>query len=345
MTEKDENLILDVKNLEVKFYHDQGTVDAVNGINFQIKEGQSIGFVGESACGKTVTASSVLRILPPSGDILQGTINYKDEKGNLMDLAQYDSDSSELRSIRGNDIAMIFQEPMTAFSPVHTLYNQISEAILLHQDLPQEEVRERVITLLDQVGIPEPEKRVDDYSFEFSGGMRQRAMIAMALACDPRILIADEPTTALDVTIQAQVLKLIKDMQDDFGLSLYLITHDLGVIAQMVEYVYIMYLGRIVEEGPINDIFLDPKHPYTRDLLGSIPSIKGVKGKIASIQGSVPDAYHMPSGCPFHPRCRDVVGKECYNIVPEKEEISPGRWVSCFKYTEKGVEKNAANVR
>jgi len=345
LADGENDLILDVKNLEVKFYHDQGVVSAVNGVDFNIGEGQSIGFVGESACGKTVTASTVLRILPPSGDIINGTINFRDTSGQIKDLAQYDSDSSELRKIRGNDIAMIFQEPMTAFSPVHTLYNQISEAILLHQDLPQKEVRARVINLLDQVGIPEPEERVDDYSFEFSGGMRQRAMIAMALACEPRILIADEPTTALDVTIQAQVLKLIKDMQQDYGLSLHLITHDLGVIAHMVDYVYIMYLGRIVEKGPIQEVFLDPKHPYTRDLLGSIPSIKGVEGKIASIQGSVPDAYHMPPGCSFHPRCRDVVGDKCSSAVPQSVEIEPEHYTSCYKYTDRGVKENVKHVR
>jgi len=338
---RDENIILDVNNLKVRFYYSEGIVKAVNGVSYRLKKGSSIGIVGESGCGKTVSTYAVLNILSSAGKVVEGEIKYTKSDGTVVNLAELAPESREMRNIRGKEISMIFQEPMTAFSPVHTIYNQISEAILLHQDISKQEARERVIELLGQVGIPDPARRVDDYPFQFSGGMRQRAMIAMALASNPRILIADEPTTALDVTIQAQVLRLIKKMQKEYDLSLILITHDLGVIAHMVEEVYVMYLGRVVESGPVKVIFNDPRHPYTRDLLKSIPRIRGNKGKIASIEGSVPDSYHLPPGCAFHPRCRDYPGDICSRELPERTEIGEGHFVSCFKYQKTGVEMGA----
>lgn len=330
----DDNIILDVNNLKVRFFYEEGTVKAANGVSYRLKEGSSIGIVGESGCGKTVSTYAILNILSSAGKIVEGSIEYTLKNGTVVDLSKLKAESEEIRSIRGKEISMIFQEPMTAFSPVHTIYSQILEGVMLHQDLTKEKAREQIIDLMEKVGIPDPDKRVDDYPFQFSGGMRQRAMIAMALACNPRVLIADEPTTALDVTIQAQVLQLIKEMQEDMNLSLILITHDLGVIAHMVEEVYIMYLGRVVESGPVQEIFYNPKHPYTRDLLNSIPNIKGNKGKISSIEGSVPDSYSLPPGCSFHTRCSDYLGKICSTKVPASTEINKKHCVFCHKYSE-----------
>lgn len=342
MGEIKKGCLLEVNNLEVKFYYDEGVVKAVNGVNFRIEDGQSIGIVGESGCGKSVTSYSILRILSQAGKITNGEISFRKEDGEVRDLTQLPQESKEMHNIRGAEIAMIFQEPMTAFSPVHTIGNQICEAILLHQDLVKHAAREKAIELLGLVGISNPEQRVDEYSFQLSGGMRQRAMIAMALACNPRLLIADEPTTALDVTIQAQVLNLIKEMQQDFNLSLQLITHDLGVIANMVDYVYIMYLGRVVESASVMEIFNNPCHPYTRDLLKSIPKITGNLEKLSSIKGSVPDSYTLPSGCSFHPRCQELKGDICCNEVPSSSEIEDNHYVSCFLY--EGVREDVKDA-
>lgn len=333
------NKILEMKDLKVRFYYDIGTVKAVNGVNLSVNKGKSIGIVGESGCGKTITTYSILNLLPRSGKITAGEIKYKKRNDQVIDLTKLDPEGSEMRMIRGGEISMIFQEPMTAFSPVHTIGNQICEAILIHQDLEKQGARERAIELLNLVGISNPEQRVDEYPFQFSGGMRQRAMIAMALACDPQLVIADEPTSALDVTIQAQVLKLIKDMQNDLNLSLIMITHDLGVIAHMTEEVYVMYLGRVVENGPVGDIFENPGHPYTQDLLKSIPKMSGVEGKLSSIEGSVPDTYSLPSGCAFHTRCQKIIGDLCYEKLPPMTEINPGHQASCFHCKE--ARKNA----
>ena len=332
--------ILDVTDLRVRFDLDEGTVRAVNGVDFRVWPGKSIGIVGESGCGKTISAYSVLRILPRTATIASGRILLRRADGSVVDLTSLGANSREMRSIRGADVAMIFQEPMTAFSPVHTVCNQISEAIRLHQAIDKRGARDRVVELLGLVGIPDAEGRVDDYPFQLSGGMRQRAMIAMALACNPRVLIADEPTTALDVTIQAQVLRLIKGMQQDLGLSLILITHDLGVIAHMVDHVHVMYLGRVVEESPVESLFDDPLHPYTRALLKSIPRLSAARA-IAPIEGSVPDPYTLPSGCAFHPRCPERVGAICSRSVPASTEVAPGRRVSCFRYSDKEAEDDA----
>lgn len=331
MKEKSKETILDIENLSVNFKTDTGIVRALNGVSFSIKRGQAVGIVGESGCGKSVTASSILRLLPANAEIASGAIDYHKEN-ETIDITKLRPGGKAMKGIRGAEISMIFQEPMTAFSPVHTIGNQIAESILTHTNATKAEAREKVVELLRKVGISNPEQRVDEYPFQYSGGMRQRAMIAMGLACNPNLLIADEPTTALDVTTQAQVLSLIKHMQRDFRLSLILITHDLGVVAHMVDYVNVMYLGRIVESAPVEAIFKNPAHPYTQDLLESIPKITGTKGKLATIKGSIPDPYSLPQGCPFHPRCNKIVGPKCERGVPPLIQIGPEHYVSCYRY-------------
>jgi len=333
--------ILDVTGLRVRFDRDEGVVRAVNGADFRLPPGGSIGIVGESGCGKTISAYAVLRILPRTGRIASGRVRFRKADDSVVDLAHLAPNSREMRRIRGGDIAMIFQEPMTAFSPVHTICNQIAEGIRLHRGLDKDAARRRVVELLGLVGIPDPARRAESYPFQLSGGMRQRAMIAMALACSPRVLIADEPTTALDVTIQAQVLRLIKDMQAEFGLSLILITHDLAVVAHMVDHVYVMYLGRVVEEGPVEVIFDEPRHPYTRALLRSIPRLTAEKRKLEPIEGSVPDPYTLPPGCAFHPRCRQRVGAICAAKVPAPTRVGPDHCASCFLYDDAESDDDA----
>lgn len=340
MNKKKNDYILNIKNLKVSFQTDEGTVKAVNGVNLAIKKGQSVGIVGESGCGKSVTSYSILRLLAKNAQLDSGEILFSRKNGDVLDLSKIDCNSKVIRKIRGAEISMIFQEPMTAFSPVHTIGNQIGEVIKLHQDLKNNAARDRAVELLKHVGISNPDKCVDDYPFQLSGGMRQRAMIAMALACNPRLLVADEPTTALDVTIQAQVLKLIKKMENELDLSLMLITHDLGVIANMVDYVYVMYLGRVVEEGTVEEIFFNPLHPYTKDLLKSIPKVTGNTGKLSTIEGFVPDTYNLPSGCPFHTRCQQVIGRKCSNELPASEKITEQHKVCCFKYLSNEVKKD-----
>jgi len=327
--------IISVKDLEVHFRRDEGVVRAVNGVSFDVYPGEALGIVGESGCGKTMTAYALMRILPRTGHIPRGEILYSIGEGEQVDLASVPADGEVMRGIRGGEMAMIFQEPMTALSPVHTVSNQISEAILLHEDVSKEEARSRVVQLLKQVGIPRAEESAHDYPFQLSGGMRQRAVIAMALACHPKILIADEPTTALDVTLQAQVLGLVRSMQEAFGLSLILITHDLAVVSHMVKRVCVMYLGHIIEEGPVDEVFDAPSHPYTRALMRSIPRVGGARERLTPIEGSVPDPYSMPSGCPFHPRCQEKVGKVCEERMPKAVETGTLHKVRCFLY-EKG---------
>jgi oligopeptide/dipeptide ABC transporter ATP-binding protein len=334
MSETTEKL-LEVRDLSVRIARDEGVVRPLNGVSFSLDAGQAVGIVGESGCGKTMTSNALLRILPPAAEITQGSIRYRrKEDESVVDLVQLDANGTQMRRIRGGDISMIFQEPMTAFSPVHSIANQIAEMVLLHDPMSKQQARERVVELLDMVGIPDPGQRADDYSFQLSGGMRQRAMIAMALASKPRLLIADEPTTALDVTVQARVLKLIQRLQRELGLALMLITHDLGVVAHTVEYVYVMYLGRVVEEGPVEKIFAQPAHPYTAALLQSIPSLTGRTEQLQPIEGSVPSAYALPSGCPFHTRCTVQVGDICRQKVPSHVEVGPGHRASCFIHTD-----------
>jgi len=335
--------ILEVRDLVVKFKMSEGIVHAVNGVSYDVPEGKSIGIVGESGCGKTVSSYALNRLLPNNAT-LSGQILFRQRDGKIIDIAKLKPDGREIRDIRGKDIAMIFQEPMTSLSPVHTICNQISEALILHQGMTKKQARNRTIELLKLVGIPQAERRVDEYPFQFSGGMRQRAMIAMALARNPRVLIADEPTTALDVTLQAQVLNLIQDLQNRFNLSMILITHALGVVAHMVETVNIMYLGRIVETGPTLQIFEEPHHPYTQGLLQSIPKLTGRLGeRVNSIPGSVPSAYDIPKGCPFAARCKHCM-EICREEMPQAVTVGTGHTVYCHLYTGREAARDAANA-
>jgi peptide/nickel transport system ATP-binding protein len=293
-----------------------------------------LGIVGESGCGKSVTARSILRIVERPGRIVSGSILLRrDDADAGVDLTQLAPDGREMRHIRGEDIALIFQEPMTSFSPVHTIGSQIVETVRLHQGVGKRQARERAVDALRLVGVPSPERRVDEYAFQLSGGLRQRAMIALALSCSPRILIADEPTTALDVTTQAQILALLADLQRREGMAIILITHNLGVVAEMCDEVAVMYLGRVVEQGPVDTIFHDPKHPYTRALLRSMPSIKArVRSRLPVIEGSIPHPYNRPPGCPFHPRCPDFMPGRCDRIEPPSLVVGDGHDAACLLY-------------
>ena len=295
--------LLRVRDLKTHFRTEQGIVRAVDGIDFEIKRGETFGVVGESGCGKSVTAFSIMQLIErPQGDIVSGAIEYRGDDGRTVDIAALDPNGSDMRGLRGNDIGMIFQEPMTSLNPIYTIGNQIIEAIVLHQSVSKSVARKRAIDLLDRVGLSDPQSQIDDYPHQLSGGMRQRVMIAMALSCNPRLLIADEPTTALDVTVEAQILDLMRDLQQDFDMSIMLITHNLGVVAEMCDRVMVMYLGQVIEEGSAVDIFYNPRHPYTRGLLASIPQI-GLSARLTPIEGAVPMMQDLPQGCYFAPRC------------------------------------------
>ncbi len=325
--------LLSVRNLRTSFFQDEGTTKAVDGASFDVAPGKTLGIVGESGCGKSVTAQSILRIVDRPGRIVGGEILLTREDGAQTDLVKLEASGAEMRSIRGGDIGLVFQEPMTSFSPVHTIGAQLVEAVLLHNEVTPKEARRRGIEALRSVGIPKPERRIDEYSFELSGGLRQRAMIAVALSCDPRLLIADEPTTALDVTTQAQILDLLRKIQKERGMAVMLITHNLGVIAEMADDVVVMYLGRVVEQGNVDDIFHDPKHPYTKALLQSIPSIDSApRVKLPTISGSIPHPFNRPPGCPFHPRCAAFMPGRCDAAEPALKAVGDGRQVSCFLY-------------
>jgi oligopeptide/dipeptide ABC transporter ATP-binding protein len=334
--------ILSVRNLETHFAQTEGLVRAVDGASFDLLPAKTLGIVGESGCGKSVTTRSILQILERPGLIVGGEIWLSRPGKPPVDIAKLDPRGREIRSIRGKDIALIFQEPMTSLSAHYTVGNQIGEAIRTHDETADKTaVRKRTLELLNLVGIPRAERRIDEYPFQLSGGLRQRVMIAMALACDPRILIADEPTTALDVTTQAQVLDLLRSLQKERGLSLILITHDMGVIAEMADNVAVMYLGRVVEQGPVEQIFDTPRHPYTRALLRSIPSILAKpRSKLETIEGSIPHPYNRPRGCPFHPRCRERIPDLCDVDVPGTTTLGEGSAVSCFLY-ESGTDPTA----
>jgi peptide/nickel transport system ATP-binding protein len=329
--------LVEIKNLEVRFNLKEGIVRAVNGVSLDIASNRTLGLVGESGCGKSVTARAILRILPARGRIVRGNVllQPRDEDGDEpVDLTTLDPQGEMIRRIRGADIAMVFQEPMTSFSPVHSVGNQICENIRLHQNASRKEARGMAIDLLGLVGVPNPAQRIDAYPHELSGGLRQRCMIAKALSCRPRLLIADEPTTALDVTIQAQILELIDRLKRDQGMAVLMITHDLAVIAETADDVAVMYLGRIVEQAPARTLFESPLHPYTRGLLKSIPVLgSGQQGRLESIQGSVPDPFSVPGGCPFHPRCPDRIKGVCdIGEPPELKEEEEGRSVACHLY-------------
>ncbi len=337
MTQNGHNLILSVKDLKTYFFADEGTVKAVDGASFNIYAGRSLGIVGESGCGKSVTARSILRIEEQPGKIVGGQIILRQSQAEgqfvEVDMTQLEPDGKQARAIRGKEIGLVFQEPMTSFSAHYTVGNQIIEAIMLHLKLDKKAARERAIDLLRLVGIPKPERRIDEYPFQLSGGLRQRVMIAMALSCSPRILIADEPTTALDVTTQAQILDLLRELQQQTDMAIILITHDMGVIAEMVDDVVVMYLGRVVETGPVDEIFHAPKHPYTRALLQSIPSVLSApRTKLPTITGSIPHPYNRPAGCPFYPRCTDFMPGVCDTAEPDLLPVNEQQQVSCFLY-------------
>ena len=321
--------LLDIRDLKTYFHTDDGVVRAVDGVSLSIAPQKTLGLVGESGCGKSITAFSTMRLIPsPPGKIEHGQILFhKDPESDPIDLTQLNPKGTQMRDIRGNDIAMIFQEPMTSLSPVHTVGNQIAEAIMLHQNADKKEARERAIDALNKVRLPRPDRQVDAYPHELSGGMRQRAMIAMALSCNPSLLIADEPTTALDVTVQAQILDLMRHLQSDIGMAIMLITHDLGVVASMADYVAVMYLGKIVEYADTRTVFKDPRHPYTRGLLNSIPQV-GQKRRLVPIEGTIPDPFEIPQGCAFAPRCPHAMDK-CRE-EPQLLEIESGHRVSCW---------------
>ncbi|HDQ72818.1 MAG TPA: ABC transporter ATP-binding protein [Chloroflexi bacterium] len=330
--------ILRVENLKTYFHTLDGIVRAVDGVSLDIEPGETLGLVGESGSGKSITALSILRLLPmKTSRIVEGRILFDRGDGNPpIDLTTVDPAGDLIRSIRGNEIAMIFQEPLTSLSPVHTVGSQIAEAVELHQNVDEEEAKEKAIQMLEQVGIAMPRQRFNGYPHQFSGGMRQRAMIAMALSCNPSLLIADEPTTALDVTIQAQILELMKSLQEEFGMAILMITHNLGVIAEMSERVAVMYMGKIVESGDVNTIFHRPLHPYTVGLMRSIPRLgRRVKARLTPILGSVPDPYAVPSGCAFLPRCPVPKKDACHQAHQEIPlfEVEAGHFVRCPLYT------------
>ncbi len=322
--------ILTISDLHTHFFLDEGTVYAVNGISLQIPRGKTIAIVGESGCGKSVTAYSILRLVSSPGRIVSGKIvlHNRDEDVALTDLKE---DGDEIRQIRGKEIAMIFQEPMTSLSPVHTVGSQITEAVKLHVEVGKSEAVTHAIRMMERVGIPNAASRLNQYPHEMSGGLRQRAMIAMALSCEPSLLIADEPTTALDVTIQAQILELMRDLQAELGMSILLITHDLGVVAEMADQVAVMYLGKIVEETDVNRIFRSPQHPYTQALLQSVPGRETLPGsRLKVIAGTVPDPFQQIPGCSFHPRCEEAVSGKCdRGDSPELLELASGHKAAC----------------
>ena len=334
MISDNQRYIVRVEDLKTYFYTLDGVVRAVDGVSLEIKPGETLGLVGESGCGKSVTAFSILRLLPlKTSRIVQGNIFYDRGDGHPpIDLTTVDPGGDLIRSIRGNEIAMIFQEPLTSLSPVHTVGSQIAEAVQLHQKVGEEEAKKRAIEMLEQVGIAMPHQRFHEYPHQFSGGMRQRAMIAMALSCNPSLLIADEPTTALDVTIQAQILALMKSLQDELGMAILIITHNLGVIAEMADRVDVMYMGKVVESGDVRAIFHCPLHPYTVGLLHSIPHLgRRVKERLTPIPGSVPDPFSVPSGCAFYPRCPAQKKPACEEDVP-LADAEPGHRVRCTLY-------------
>ena len=337
--------LLEVKNLQTHFFMAEGVAKAVDSTTFSIRRGQVLGVVGESGCGKSVTARSIMRMVRPPGHTVDGEILYSrdDQNGQVMtlDLLQLPATGTEMRAIRGGEIAMIFQEPRASLSPVHRIGDQITENILLHQSVTQAEAEDIAIEMLRQVHIPLAEQRMDAFAHQLSGGMCQRVMIAMALSCHPSLLIADEPTTALDVTTEAQILELMQGLQADLNMAIMFITHDLGVVADMADEVAVMYLGKIVEQGAAADIFRDPKHPYTIALLESLPRMDQRREWLQTIRGVVPDPYTTLKGCPFHPRCADFMPGVCDEILPQPITLEDNREVRCLLYTEHAHQESA----
>jgi peptide/nickel transport system ATP-binding protein len=326
-------IFLEVKDLRTQFFTDEGVVKAVDGADFRVRRGKTVCLVGESGCGKSVTARSILQIVDKPGRIVEGQILLHRASGEVVDLAKLSATGKAMRAIRGKEIALIFQEPMSSLSPVHKIGNQIIEAIRLHFDTNKREARARAVDLLNRVGIPNADQRIDAYVFQLSGGMRQRAMIAMALSCKPSLLIADEPTTALDVTTEATILDLIKELQKDLNMTIMFITHDLGVVAEIADDVVVMYLGKVVERGDVDTIFHYPKHPYTRALQKSIPKL-GYAGRerLKTIRGMVPHPFARPKGCNFHPRCESFMPGLCDRIDPPLVTLSKDADVRCLLF-------------
>ena len=334
------DLLLEVKNLQTHFRVHGGVVRAVDGVTFQIRRGQTLGVLGESGCGKSVTGYSVLRLVRPPGQIVGGEILFHRapaangaQRGAVVDLVKLDPFGREIREIRGAEIAMVFQEPMTSLDPVYTIGDQLAEAVIHHENVSKPIARLRAIESLRRVGLPQPEQAIDKYPHQLSGGMRQRVMIAMALICGPSLLIADEPTTALDVTTEAQILALLRELQADFGMAILFITHNLGVIAEMAEEVIVMYLGSVVEQADVKTLFRAPKHPYTKALMRSIPRLGQKSGeRLNAIQGMVPAPSDIPTGCPFHPRCPEAMPGLCNVKQPPLIQVGGRHPVRCLLY-------------
>ncbi len=328
----DNDLALRVSNLKTYFYSDRRCNKAIDGVSFDINKSKTLCVVGESGCGKSVTASTIMQLLPTLSRIEAGEITYYSDEGEIR-IDQLERNGEPMRAIRGSEIAMIFQDPMTALNPAYTVGFQIGEMLQYHTSLDKKQVRARTIELLSDMGIPSPEQRIDEYPHQYSGGMRQRAMIAMAMACNPRILIADEPTTALDVTIQAQIFELMETLKREHGTAIMLITHDMGVVAELADDVAVMYMGNIVESGSVDDVLRTPRHPYTQALLNSIPVLgRGREQKLKAIRGSTPDAYDRPCGCQFEPRC-DYATRQC-QLMPTETNINASHSVRCWHFEE-----------
>ena len=322
--------IFEIRGLKTQFFTSKGVVPAVDGVDITVRKGEAVGLVGESGCGKSMTAMSVMQLLKKPGRVVEGTIKLNGE--DLLKM-----NKREINDIRGNRISMIFQEPMTALNPVYTIGKQAMEALMIHQKISKEEAKAKVIDMFAKVGIPEPEKRFSVYPHQLSGGLRQRVMIAMAMICNPELMIADEPTTALDVTIEAQILYLMNQLQKEVGTAVIMITHNLGVVAESCDYVYVMYAGKIMEEAPVKELFKNPLHPYTFGLMNSIPKMTEVKTHLYTIKGMVPNLLSLPQGCRFCPRC-DKAMKICTMYQPDLYELEDGHKVRCFLYNKEVME-------
>jgi peptide/nickel transport system ATP-binding protein len=330
--------LLIVKDLKISFKTDEGIITAVDGIDFTVKPGQTFGIVGESGSGKSVSTWSIMRLLPKNSVVHKdSSIQFQRKDGEIVEITKLKENGRELRGIRGGEVALIFQEPMSSFSPVYTIGNQIVEAVLQHRKVSKDEAKEIAIDMLGRVGISNPRQRFKQYPFELSGGMRQRAMIAVALSMSPSLLIADEPTTALDVTIQAQILELMKQLQEEFGMAIIFITHNLGVIAQVADEIAVMYLGKILEQGTANDIIQQPKHPYTQALLKAIPQLDQLGERLKAIGGDIPSPLARPAGCPFHTRCEQAIPGTCDVEMPGLTQISDTHTVFCFLHEDRDV--------
>jgi len=326
--------VISVKNIKTYFYSENRCNRAVNGVSFEVKRGRTLCVVGESGCGKSVTASSIMQLLPRLARIEEGQIIYHSEDKGDIEIQKLPRNGKQMRELRGKDIAMIFQDPMTALNPVFKVGDQIAENIMQHEKVSKKEAKARALELLTQMGIPEPEKRIDQYPHEFSGGMRQRAVIALAMSCNPKVLLADEPTTALDVTIQAQIFELMDMLKEKFNTAIMLITHDMGVVSELADDVLVMYMGNVIESGTAREVLKNPKHPYTKALLASIPVLgRGKNQEINPIRGMTPNPYNRPKGCQFEPRC-DFACDKCRECMPDETALEGTHMVRCHNLEE-----------